>query len=180
MVYVDSELSDFGVEVISEIDLLSIDELLGIDELFLVIEVVYNLLNNFLVVMVVLIDKMVVFMDVNVIFLLQVMQGMVINFGGMIQGWQVFIFKLEGFKVLVKGDYVNILDENDIIKYIQQGDFIELRRDIYFNEVVLFIVIKLLMVIIDMGVKQFGIVYFILDSIKIVFDGDDWFFNGVG
>lgn len=39
---------------------------------------------------------------------------------------------------------------------------------------------KSLMAKTDVGLKQLGTAYFTPDSIKIVFNGDDWFFNGVG
>ena len=120
-------------------------------------------------------DKTVLFMETNSTFPLQVTQGTVVSPGSTIQGRQAFTLKSEGLKVPVKGDYANTPDENDTTKYIQQGDSIELRRDAYFNEVVLPTATKSIMATTDLGMKQLGIAYFTPDSIKIVFNGDDWF-----
>lgn len=80
----------------------------------------------------------------------------------------------------MKGDYANTPDENDTTKYIQKGDSIELKRDPYFKEVVLPTATKSLMATTEFGAKQLGTAYFTPNSIKIVFNGDDWFFNGIG
>ncbi|WP_418039943.1 SpaA isopeptide-forming pilin-related protein [Paenibacillus xylanilyticus] len=200
--YADSEPSDFGAAVISETDSPSTDESPAADEPIAgetpivddsnagesvsedesvpVTEAVYDLPNASLAVTAAPMDKTVVFMDANATFPLQVTQGTVVSPGGTIQGRQAFTLKSEGLKVPVKGDYANTTDENDTTKYIQQGDSIELRRDTYFNEVVLPTATKPLMATTDLGMKQLGIAYFTPDSIKIVFNGDDWFFNGVG
>lgn len=172
--YADSEPSDSGAAAISETDSPSLDEPSSVTE------AVYDLPNNSLAMTAAPTDKTVVFMDANATFPVQVTQGTVVSPGGTIQGRQAFTLKSEGLKVPVKGDYANTPDENDTTKYIQQGDSIELRRDAYFNEVVLPTAAKPLMATTDMGVKQLGTAYFTPDSIKIVFDGDDWFFNGVG
>ncbi|MCM3697792.1 SpaA isopeptide-forming pilin-related protein [Paenibacillus macerans] len=128
-------------------------------------------------------DKTAVFMEANSTFPLKVTQGTPpadIAPGGTIQGRQPFTLKSDGLKVPVKGDYANTPDENDTTKYIQQGDSIELKRDDHFKEVALPTATKTLMATTEFGPKQLGIAYFTPDSIKIVFNGDDWFFNGVG
>ncbi|MGV2794522.1 hypothetical protein GNF78_14985, partial [Clostridium perfringens] len=100
--------------------------------------------------------------------------------GGTIQGRQAFTLISEGLKVPGKGDYASTPDENDTTKYNQKGDSIELKRDDYFKEVVLPTATETLMATTDLGVKQLGTAYFTPNGIKIVFNGDDWFFNGVG
>lgn len=65
-------------------------------------------------------------------------------------------------------------------KYIQKGDWIELNREDYFKEVVLPTATKTLNAQTESGMKQLGTAYFTPNSIKIVFNGDDNFFNGVG
>ncbi|NUU77386.1 DUF7601 domain-containing protein [Paenibacillus xylanilyticus] len=172
--YADSEPSDAGAAVISETDLP------GTDEPVPVTDAVYDVPNDSIVMAAVPTEKTAVFMDANSTFPLKVTQGTDIAPGGTIQGRQAFTLKSEGLKVPVKGDYANTPDENDTTKYIQKGDSIELKRDAYFNEVVLPTATKPLMATTDTGVKQLGTAYFTPDSIKIVFNGDDWFFNGVG
>ncbi|PQP84156.1 hypothetical protein C0Q44_06050 [Paenibacillus sp. PCH8] len=125
-------------------------------------------------------DKTTVFMDANPTFPLTVTQGTDVAPGGTIQGRQAFTLKSERLRVPVMGDYAGTADQDDTTKYIQKGDSIELKRDSYFNEVVLPTATKALMATTDSGVKQLGIAYFTPDSIKIVFNGDDGFFNGVG
>ncbi|WP_046232674.1 SpaA isopeptide-forming pilin-related protein [Paenibacillus algorifonticola] len=150
------------------------------DEPQSVTEAVYDVPNNSIMMTAAVTDKTVVFMDANATFPLKVTQGAEIAPGGTIQGRQAFTLKSEGLKVPVKGDYANTPDENDTTKYIQKGDSIELNRDPYFKEVVLPTATKSLMATTDFGVKQLGTAYFTPNSIKIVFNGDDWFFNGVG
>ncbi|MGG4146044.1 DUF5979 domain-containing protein [Paenibacillus algorifonticola] len=145
-----------------------------------VTDAVYDVPSNSIMMAAAVTDKTVVFMDANAIFPLKVTQGTDVAPGGMIQGRQAFTLKSEGLKVPVKGDYANTPDENDTTKYIQKGDSIELARDPYFKEVVLPTATKTLMATTDFGVKQLGTAYFTPNSIKLVFNGDDWFFNGVG
>jgi LPXTG-motif cell wall-anchored protein len=126
-------------------------------------------------------DKTAVFMEMNESFPLEVVQNeQAVAPGGTIQGRQPFTLKSEGLKVPVKGDFANTEYENDTTKYIQKGDSIELKRDPYFKEVVLPTATKTLMATTEFGPKQLGTAYFTPDSIKIVFNGDDSFFNGVG
>lgn len=125
-------------------------------------------------------DKTAVFMDANANFPLKVTQGTEVAPGGTIQGRQAFTLTSEGLKVPVMGDYVGTQDQNDTTKYLQKGDFIELKRDTYFKEVVLPTATRTLNATTDSGVKQLGTVYFTPNSIRIVFNGDDQFFNGVG
>ncbi|MEO2207993.1 SpaA isopeptide-forming pilin-related protein [Paenibacillus pabuli] len=172
--YADSEPTNSGAVANSETGLK------GTDEPVPVTDAVYDVPNDSIMLVAAPTDKTVVFMDANSTFPLKVTQGTDIAPGGTIQGRQAFTLKSEGLKVPVKGDYANTPDENDTTKYIQQGDSIELRRDAYFNEVVLPTATKPLMATTDMGLKQLGTAFFTPDSIKIVFDGDDWFFNGVG
>ncbi|BFH66711.1 hypothetical protein J27TS7_38960 [Paenibacillus dendritiformis] len=127
-------------------------------------------------------DKTAVFMGANSTFPLEVKQGTplaVIEPGGTIQGRQPFTLMSEGLKVPVNGDDDDPTNANPAL-YIQKGDWIELRRDDYFKEVVLPTATKTLMATTEVGVKPLGTAYFTPNSIKIVFNGDDGFFNGVG
>ncbi|MCG7378090.1 hypothetical protein MH215_13895 [Paenibacillus sp. ACRSA] len=125
-------------------------------------------------------DKTAVFMDANATFPLKVTQGTEVAPGGTIQGRQAFTLTSEGLKVPVMGDYVGTQDQNDPTKYMQKGDFIELKRDTYFKEVVLPTTTRDLNATTESGLKKLGTVYFTPNSIRIVFNGDDLFFNGIG
>lgn len=135
--------------------------------------------NNFTLMAVGPTDKTAVFMEANAAFPLKVTQGTDIAPGGTIQGRQAFTLISEGLKVPVNGDDPNPTNA-DPSKYIQKGDWIELKREDHFKEVVLPTVNKNLMATTDFGLKQLGTAYFTQDSIKIVFNGDDTFFNGIG
>ncbi|MET3852420.1 carboxypeptidase regulatory-like domain-containing protein [Paenibacillus sp. OAE614] len=124
-------------------------------------------------------DKTAVFMEANSTFPLKVTQGTDIAPGGTIQGRQQFTLKSEGLKLPVNGDDPNPTNA-DPEKYIQKGDWIELKREDHFKEVVLPTATKTLMATTELGVKLLGIASFTPDSIKIVFNGDDSFFNGIG
>ncbi|WP_145414542.1 carboxypeptidase regulatory-like domain-containing protein [Paenibacillus xylanexedens] len=125
-------------------------------------------------------DKTAVFMESNVSFPLELKQGnVVIDLNGIIQGRKPFTLKSEGLKVPVNGDDANPTDA-DPEKYIQKGDWIELKREDYFKEVVLPTATRPLYAQTDSGTKQLGTTYFTPNSIRVVFDGDDNFFNGVG
>ena len=174
--YADSSPGDSGTEAVSESGSPNADEPS-------VTKAVYDAPNNLVVMAVAPTDKTAIFMEVNSTFPLKVTQGTTpadIALGGTIQGRQAFTLKSEGLKVPVKGNYANSPDENDTTKYIQKGDSIELTRAEHFKEVVLPTAKKSLMAQTDFGSKVLGTVYFTPDSIRIVFDGDDWFFNGVG
>ncbi|GAA0133472.1 hypothetical protein YSY43_03120 [Paenibacillus sp. YSY-4.3] len=125
-------------------------------------------------------DKTAMFMGVNDPFPLEVVQNnQTVDPNGTIQGRQPFTLKSEGLKVPVNGDDADPTNANPDL-YIQKGDWIELKRDDYFEEVVLPTATKTLMASTEFGQKQLGIAYFTPDSIKIVFNGDESFFNGVG
>ena len=127
-------------------------------------------------------DKTAVFMGVNSSFPLEVRQGnpqTVIAPDGIIQGRQQFTLKSEGLAAPVNGDDPNPTNANPD-NYIQKGDWIELKREDYFKEVVLPTATKVLNAQTESGMKQLGTAYFTPNSIKIVFNGDDNFFNGVG
>lgn len=125
-------------------------------------------------------DKTAVFMDANANFPLKVTQATEVAPGGTIQGRQAFTLTSEGLKVPVMGDYVGTQDQNDTTKYLQKGDFIELKRDTFFKEVILPTTTRTLNATTESGLKQLGTVYFTPNSIRIVFNGDDLFFNGIG
>ncbi|MFD3262212.1 carboxypeptidase regulatory-like domain-containing protein [Paenibacillus lentus] len=126
------------------------------------------------------VDKTAVFMSVNEPFPLEVVQdNQAVVPGGTIQGRQPFTLKSEGLKVPVNGDDADPTNADPDL-YIQKGDWIELKRDDYFEEVALPTATKTLMATTEFGAKQLGTAYFTPNSIKIVFNGDDWFFNGVG
>ncbi len=119
-------------------------------------------------------------MEANSTFPLEVTQGnAVIDPNGIIQGRQPFTLKSEGLKVPVNGDDSNPTNAN-LDLYIQKGDWIELKREDYFKEVVLPTTNKTLNAQTESGMKQLGTAYFTPNSIRIVFNGDDNFFNGVG
>jgi len=127
-------------------------------------------------------DKTAVFMEANTSFPLEVKQGdplAVIDPNGTIQGRQQFTLKSEGLAAPVNGDDPNPTNA-DPEKYIQKGDWIELKREDYFKEVLLPTATKVLNAQTESGMKQLGTAYFTPSSIKIVFNGDDNFFNGVG
>ncbi|GAA0351300.1 DUF7601 domain-containing protein [Bacillus horti] len=125
-------------------------------------------------------DKTALFMGANEPFPLEVVQdNQAVVPGGTIQGRQPFTLKSEGLKVPVNGDDADPTNADPDL-YIQKGDWIELKRDDYFKEVVLPTATRPLMASTESGVKQLGIAYFTPNSIRIVFDGDDGFFNGVG
>jgi|GEM_PF-658758 len=143
-------------------------------------EAVYDAPKSLAALMEVSTDKTAVFLGTNISFPLEVTQGSaVIEPNGIIQGRQQFTLKSEGLKVPVNGD-----DENptnaDPEKYIQKGDWIELKREDHFKTVVLPTATKILNAQTESGMKKLGTAYFTPNSIKIVFDGDDNFFNGVG
>ncbi|HHY28187.1 MAG TPA: hypothetical protein GX523_15845, partial [Desulfitobacterium dehalogenans] len=127
-------------------------------------------------------DKTAVFMAANLSFPLEVKQGdplVRIEPNGTIQGRQQFTLKSEGLKVPVNGDDPNPTTANPE-SYIQKGDWIELKSEDHFKEVVLPTATKPLNAVTETGTKRLGTVYFTPGSIKVVFDGDDSFFNGVG
>nr|WP_145405119.1 carboxypeptidase regulatory-like domain-containing protein [Paenibacillus xylanexedens] len=136
--------------------------------------------NNSIMMEAVPMDKTAVFMGSNSSFPLELKQGnVVIDLNGIIQGRQPFTLKSEGLKVPVNGDDANPTNA-DPEKYIQKGDWIELKREDHFKEVVLPTATKTLFAQTDSGTKQLGTAYFTPNSIRVVFDGDDNFFNGVG
>ncbi|WP_055109490.1 DUF7601 domain-containing protein [Paenibacillus ihumii] len=129
-------------------------------------------------------DKTAVFMEIygenaeN--FPLEVVQNsQIVDPGGTIQGRQPFTLKSEGLRVPVNGDDDDPTNANPDL-YIQKGDWIELKKEDYFKEVVLPTATKTLNAKTDSGIKQLGTAYFTPNSIKIVFNGDDNLFNGVG
>jgi hypothetical protein len=127
-------------------------------------------------------DKTEVFMGANSTFPLTVQQGAplaVIAPSGTIQGRQQFTLKSEGLKVPVNGDDPNPTNADPSL-YIQRGDWIELNRTDHFQEVVLPTANRALMAQTETGPKQLGTVYFTPSSIRVVFNGDEGFFNGVG
>ncbi|WP_268626195.1 DUF7601 domain-containing protein [Paenibacillus alvei] len=127
-------------------------------------------------------DKTAVLMGANSSFPLEVTQGnppAVVSPGEIIQGRQPFTLKSEGLKVPVNGDDADPTNADHSL-YIQKGDWIELKRADHFQEVVLPTATKQLMAQTDSGPKKLGTAYFTPSSIKILFDGDEGFFNGVG
>ncbi len=137
-------------------------------------------LNNFNLMAVGPSDKTAVFMGANSAFPLEVTQGnAIVHSGGTIQGRQPFTLKSADLKVPVNGDDSDPTNA-DPESYIQKGDWIELKRGDYFKEVVLPTVTRPLNALTDSGTRQLGTVYFTPNSIRIVFNGDDNFFNGVG
>ncbi|MGG3308694.1 carboxypeptidase regulatory-like domain-containing protein [Paenibacillus lautus] len=172
--YADGALSDSGAEAVIEADSPSVDEPPPVTK------AVYDVPNNYIVMAAAPSDKTAVFMNANSNFPLKVTQGnAVIDPNGIIQGRQQFTLKSEGLKVPVNGDDANPTNANPDL-YIQKGDWIELKKEDYFKEVVLPTATKTLNAQTDSGMKQLGTAYFTPNSIKIAFNGDDNFFNGVG
>ncbi|MGG4357151.1 DUF7601 domain-containing protein, partial [Paenibacillus lautus] len=172
--YADGALSDSGAESVIEADSPSVDEPPSVTE------AVYDVPNNYIVMAAAPTDKTAVFMNANSTFPLKVTQGnAAIDPNGIIQGRQQFTLKSEGLKVPVNGDDANPTNATPDL-YIQKGDWIELKREDYFKEVVLPTTTKPLNAQTDSGMKQLGTAYFTPNSIRIVFTGDDNFFNGVG
>ncbi len=125
-------------------------------------------------------DKTAIFMAANSSFPLEVKQGdTVIDPNGSIKGRQQFTLKSEGLNLPVNGDDLNPTNANPEM-YIQKGDWIELKREDHFKEVVLPTATKVLNAQTESGMRKLGTAYFTPNSIRIVFDGDDNFFNGVG
>lgn len=125
-------------------------------------------------------DKTDIFMAANLPFPLEVIQsGITIAPGETILGRLQFTLKSADLKVPVNGDDVDPTNA-DTSQYIQKGDWIELKKADYFSEVVLPTVTKTLMAQTESGTKTLGTVSFTPESIKITFNGDDSFFNGVG
>ncbi|MNO43796.1 Pilin precursor [compost metagenome] len=172
--YAEIVPNDPGTEAVNESGSPSAEEPSSVSD------AVYAVPNDFVVMAVVPTDKTAVFMEANSTFPLEVTQeNAVIDPNGIIQGRQSFTLKSEGLKVPVNGDDPNPTN-SDPEKYIQKGDWIELKRENYFKEVVLPTSTKTLNAQTETGMKQLGTVYFTRDSIRIVFNGDDNFFNGVG
>lgn len=175
--YAESVPSESEAEAVSEADSP------GADEAPSAPEAVYDVPNNnFMVMTAAPTDKTAVFMEANSTFPLKVTQGtpaVDIDPGGTIQGRQPFTLKSEGLKLPVVGDD-NDPTNADPSKYIQKGDWIELKREDYFKEVVLPTANKPLMAATELGQKSLGMAYFTPNSIKIVFNGDDYFFGGIG
>lgn len=162
-------------EAVSEPDSPTVDEPSSVSE-----EVEDAPENSIMMAAAVPMDKTSVFMGSNESFPLELKQGnVVIDLNGIIQGRQPFTLKSEGLKVPVNGDDSNPTNA-DPEKYIQKGDWIELKREDYFKEVVLPTATRPLYAQTDSGTKQLGTTYFTPNSIRVVFDGDDNFFNGVG
>ncbi|WP_152394206.1 DUF7601 domain-containing protein [Paenibacillus guangzhouensis] len=163
--YAESALTDPGTETVSDPS---------------VSEAVYAVPDNLVMAVAVPVEKTAVFMEANSTFPLNVTQGnAAIDPNGTIQGRQQFTLKSEGLKVPVNGDDPNPTNA-DSEKYIQKGDWIELKREDYFKEVVLPTATKTLNAQTESGMKPLGTAYFTPNSIRIVFNGDDYFFNGVG
>ncbi|WP_283657482.1 hypothetical protein [Paenibacillus sp. RC343] len=186
--FADSAPSDSGAAAVSEADSPSADEPSSVPEAVYaapteplpVPEAVFAMPANLVAMAAVPTDKTAVFMEANSTFPLEVTQGnAVIDPNGIIQGRQPFTLKSEGLKVPVNGDDSNPTNAN-LDLYIQKGDWIELKREDYFKEVVLPTTNKTLNAQTESGMKQLGTAYFTPNSIRIVFNGDDNFFNGVG
>ncbi|MGW9528232.1 DUF7601 domain-containing protein [Paenibacillus terrae] len=186
--FADSAPSDSGAAAVSEADSPSADEPSSVPEAVYaapteplpVPEAVLAMPANLVAIAAVSTDKTAVFMEANPTFPLKVTQGnAVIDPNGIIQGRQPFTLKSEGLKVPVNGDDTNPTNAN-LDLYIQKGDWIELKKEDYFKEVVLPTATKTLNAQTESGMKQLGTAYFTPNSIRVVFNGDDNFFNGVG
>ncbi|TCZ72148.1 hypothetical protein E0485_22395, partial [Paenibacillus albiflavus] len=178
--YADSALGDFETAAVSESDSPDTTELPELEAVNDAQEELAAPVDAPVVMLAGPSDKTTVLMGANSTFPLEVKQGnAVIDPNGTIQGRQQFTLKSEGLKLPVNGDDDNPTNANPDL-YIQKGDWIELKRGDYFKEVVLPTATKTLNAQTESGMKQLGTAYFSPNSIKIVFNGDDNFFNGVG
>ncbi|MFM9280787.1 DUF7601 domain-containing protein [Paenibacillus jiagnxiensis] len=91
-----------------------------------------------------------------------------------INGRQTFTITSENLRVPMRSD--NDVDANNPDTYIQKGDFIELKQADYFQGVTLTSATKVLNVTLFGQNYKLGTAYFNLDSIKVVFDGDESLF----
>jgi hypothetical protein len=188
--YAESVPNDTEVGAVSEPDSSIVDEETSeetvnepetpiVDESPSVSEEVQDVPDNSIMMTAAPTDKTSVFMGTNSSFPLEVKQGdTVIDPNGIIKGRQPFTLKSEGLKIPVNGDDSNPTNA-DAEQYIQKGDWIELKREDYFKEVILPTATKALMAQTESGTRPLGTAMFTPNSIRIVFDGDDDFFNGV-
>ncbi|MGE6229964.1 DUF7601 domain-containing protein [Paenibacillus chitinolyticus] len=122
-------------------------------------------------------DKTAVLMGANSPFPLEVTQdGNVLKTGDVIHGRKPFSLKSADIKIPVKGDAA---DPNtvDLSTVILQGDYILLDKAAYFAEVIL---PNATMTLKEKSGFKIGTAYFSEAGIKVVFDGDERFFNGQG
>lgn len=124
-------------------------------------------------------DKTSIFVGSNSFPLVVQQDNAIVNQGEEIQGRKNFTLKLENLKIPVRGDDPNPT-EADLSLYITKGDWIELKREDYFKDVILSAGTRNLTAQTQTGPKQIATVQFSVNSIKITFNGDDQFFNGIG
>ena len=129
-------------------------------------------------------DKTDVFITANPIgtFPLMVKQGdplVVVNPTEDILGRTSFTLESLGLKVPVRGDNPGLFLTNPEL-FIQKGDTVELKREDYFPRVKTSANTKVVYAPGGLGSPvKLATIYFTEDSIRIVFDGDDYFFGGV-
>ncbi|ASR49805.1 hypothetical protein B4V02_25590 [Paenibacillus kribbensis] len=122
-------------------------------------------------------DKTAVLMGANSSFPLEVIQdGNVLKTGDTIHGRKPFSLKSTGIKVPVKGDATdpNTVDDNTVILY---GDYVMLDKATYFSEVIL---PTATMTLTEKSGFKIGTAHFSEAGVKVVFDGEERFFNGQG
>ncbi|WP_307473063.1 DUF7601 domain-containing protein [Paenibacillus harenae] len=122
-------------------------------------------------------DKTAVLMGENSSFPLVVTQdGNVVETNNAIHGRKPFSLKSTGVKVPVKGDAAdpNTVDGSTVILY---GDWVLLDKATYFPEVIL---PEATMTLMEKSGFKIGTAYFSEAGIRVVFDGDERFFNGQG
>ncbi|WP_028608613.1 DUF7601 domain-containing protein [Paenibacillus harenae] len=122
-------------------------------------------------------DKTSVLMGENSPFPLVVAQdGNIVETGNAIHGRKPFSLRSSGIKVPVKGDAAdpNTVDGSTVILY---GDWVMLDKGTYFPEVIL---PEATMTLMEKSGFKIGTAYFSEEGIKVVFDGDERFFNGQG
>ncbi|MGM1022426.1 MAG: DUF7601 domain-containing protein [Bacillota bacterium] len=122
-------------------------------------------------------DKTAVLMGANSSFPLEVIQdGNVLQTGDTIHGRKPFSLRSIGIKVPVKGDAAdpNTVDGSTVILY---GNYVMLDKATYFPEVIL---PDATMTLKEKSGYTIGTAYFSEAGIKVVFDGEERFFNGQG
>lgn len=122
-------------------------------------------------------DKTAVLMGANTPFPLEVIQdGKVLQTGEAIHGRKPFSLKSIDIKVPVKGDAAdpNTVDGSTVILY---GDYVMLDRATYFPEVIL---PTATMTLREKSGYTIGTAHFSDAGIRVVFDGEERFFNGQG
>ena len=169
--YAESVPSDSGTEAVSETDSPSTDEAPSAPE------AVYDVPPQFFVMTAAPTDKTAVLMGANSPFPLEVVQNEnVLHTDDVIHGRKPFTLRSGDIKIPVKGDAddPNTVDGSTVILY---GDYVMLDKATYFPRVIL---PDATMKLKEKTGYTIGTAYFSEAGIRVVFDGEERFFNGQG